>query len=206
MTMPVNGTNPSRPPIESKPLMRYDEFCSTNRLPDSHETIVLFQVYQDLIYLRKWTNVRVAKSPSRSYLAGSAPAGFDSVFPGRGDKEPDLDRTQVIVPVCSTDTFAPRSLQGICRECVHPEKHHPMRCITLALVDDTSNTAYYRIFDKWSEIVHPQWKMMKKRRRRRGVENGKQDITGMKDGVGEEGFEDDDGGSSSADSVHTDTD
>lgn len=34
--------------------------------------------------------------------------------------------------------------------------------MTVAIVDDDSTTAYYRIFDRFDEIVHAQWKVKKK--------------------------------------------
>lgn len=160
-SVPNDGSKTSDTGDASNPLIQYQAFRSQNELPDTQQTIVLHQVFQDLGHIRKWTNLRVAKSETRTYLAGSAPSGYDSVFPGRAD-EKDLDRTQLVVPVPSSEMFSPRAMQLLCRECLHPETKLELRCITLAIVDDDSTTAYYRIFDKWQEIVHPQWKMKKK--------------------------------------------
>lgn len=42
------------------------------------------------------------------------------------------------------------------------DENRKVRCITLAVVDDDSTAAYYRVFSSFDEIVHPQWKRMKK--------------------------------------------
>lgn len=143
--------------------MTYSKFAEDNGISDCHETSVLYQVYQDLRLIRKWSDVRVARAPTRAYLAGSAAVAYDSVFPGSANAT-GLDRTQVVVPLPASKQLTPRELQSLCKECVHPETNNQLRCITVAIVDDDSTTAYYRIFNKWGEIVHPQWKTKKARK------------------------------------------
>lgn len=145
-----------------KPIYAYEYFLKENRLRDSDKVQRVYQVYQDLLLIRKWTNIRVSVKNSCVYLAGSAASAFDSVFPG--EQCNNMDRTQVIVPMSSWDEVRPTQLQRLCKTCVHPETGKELRCITLAIVDDDSTTAYYRIFNKWDEIVHPQWKMKKDRK------------------------------------------
>lgn len=148
---------------QTKPIQSYELFVNSNGLQDCEQTQVLYQVFQDLRLIRKWKGLRVVQRASRPYLAGSAAAAFDSVYKDKDIAE-DQDRTQAIVPVSAWEEFSVLDLQALCRECVHPETGEKLRCITLAIVDDDSTTAYYRIFSTWEEIVHPQWKMKKKRK------------------------------------------
>lgn len=81
-----------------------------------------------------------------------------------GDSDDD-DATQAVVSIASSAVLTPETLRNICNDCgVHPRTGAKLRCVTLAIVDDDSTTAYYRIFDQFSEITHPQWKRKKRRR------------------------------------------
>lgn len=153
--------------VNMKPLEEYRTFLASNNLNDDLDASVLYQVYQDLRLIRKWTNLRVVRRQTRLYLAGSAAPTYDSVFPNHNNKD-DIDRTQVVVPITACKQLSPREMQLLCQECVHPETEMSLRCITVAIVDDDSTTAYYRIFDKWDEIIHPQWKSKKKRKGEEG--------------------------------------
>lgn len=146
-----------------KAIQNLEDFLTQNQLEDNHMTSILYQVYEDLQLIRKWTNMRVVKNKNRVYLAGNAPAEFDSVFPGR-EAEKDLDRTQIVVPIPAFQKLSPVNLQELCEGCIHPELKIKLRCITVAIVDDDSTTAYYRVFDTFEEITHPQWKQKKKRK------------------------------------------
>lgn len=146
-----------------KAIHKLEDFLTQNLLQDNYMTSILYQVHEDLQLIRKWTNMRVVKNENRVYLAGNAPAEFDSVFPGR-EAEKDLDRTQIVVPIPAFQKLSPVNLQELCEECIHPELKVKLRCITVAIVDDDSTTAYYRVFDSFEEITHPQWKQKKKRK------------------------------------------
>lgn len=154
-----------------KPLENVLSFLSRNSLADNLSSSVLYQVHEDLRLVRKWTNMRVVKGAKRTYLVGSAAHAYDSVFPGASQ---DVDRTQIVVPIAKSEMLSPRILNGICEDCRHPETGETLRCVTVAIVDDDSTTAYYRIFNKWEEIVHPQWKQKKKRAGVEDVENGEE--------------------------------
>lgn len=165
-TAPQGQTSASKPFRDDcmKPLENLFSFLRKNELPDIIETSVLFQVHEDLRLIRKWTDLRVVKGSTKFYLAGKAPIAFDSVFPGR--KNPDAngeDRTQVVMPIPTSEMLSPRKLKELCQECVHPETGKHLRCMTIAIVDEDTTTAYYRIFNSFDEIVHPQWKQKKKR-------------------------------------------
>lgn len=154
----------------TKPLDRLFAFLKRNDLPDNVASSVLYQVHEDLRLIRKWTNLRVVQGSARPYLAGSAAAAFDSVFPRR--KDDDVDSTQVVMPISVQETLSPRKLREISVMCIHPETGRKPRCVTIAVVDDDSTTAYYRIFDSFAEIVHPQWKQKKKRPKNEEAMNG----------------------------------
>lgn len=163
----------------TKPLERLFSFLKKNNLPDDLASSVLYQVHEDLVLVRKWTNLRVVNGAMRPYLAGSAAVAFDSVFPGRkGSNDDDVDRTQVIMPMSIQEKLSPFKLKELCRACIHPETGKKLRCMTVAIVDDDSTTAYYRIFDSFAEIVHPQWKQKKKRTKNEDVANGTEEKIG----------------------------
>lgn len=162
----ASATKASESNNAQKAMDNFDVFMKENGLCDDLTTSVVYQTHEDLRLIRKWQHVRVIKSEFRTYLAGIAPPAYDSVFPNRNNgnesNEAQKDVTQVIVPIASCEAVSPFHLQQICRRCVHPDTNRPLRCVTLAIVDDDSTTAYYRIFDQFSEIVHPQWKRKKK--------------------------------------------
>jgi Sen15 protein len=110
--------------------------------------------------MRGWTNLRVVHQP-RLHVLGSAAPGFDSVFPGVVN--PSVDRTQAVVPMAVDEKLTPRILAGLCADVAHPNDGPSKRCVTAAIVDKDSTTAYYRVFDSFDEIVHPQWKQKKGR-------------------------------------------
>lgn len=141
-----------------KPLCQYLAFLRRNALVDDLRSSVLYQVHEDLRLIRKWTNVTVVKSPTRNYLSACAAAEFDSVFPARANQAATVDRTQIVIPLPTSDYLSPRRLKTLCRQCVHPQTLQKLRCVTVAIVDCDSTTAYYRVFDDWDEIVHRQWK------------------------------------------------
>lgn len=168
-----------------KPLENFLSFLRKNDIPDNLNTSVLYQVHEDLRRIRRWTNMRVVKGSTCWYLAGSAAIAYDSVFPGRKDAEASgEDNTQVVMPLSTSEMLSPRKLKELCKECVHPETGKSPRCVTIAIVDDDSTTAYYRIFDSFAEIVHPQWKQKKKRPKNEENANGTEERDGdvkMKD-------------------------
>lgn len=183
-----SGANRDKPFEDGcmKPLENLFSFLRQSDLPDNLNTSVLYQVHEDLRLIRKWTNLRVVKGPTRVYLAGCAAVAYDSVFPGRkGTETSGEDRTQVVMPISTSEMLSPRKLKELCKECVHPENGKNLRCMTIAIVDDDSTTAYYRIFDSFVEIVHPQWKQKKKRPKNEDNANGTEEQSGivdMKDG------------------------
>lgn len=187
-----SGVNRDKPFEDDcvKPLEHLLSFLSKNELPDNLNTSVLYQVHEDLRLVRKWTNLRVVQGPTRVHLAGCAAVTYDSVFPGREDTEASgEDRTQVVMPISTSEMLSPRKLKELCKECVHPETGNNLRCMTIAIVDDDSTTAYYRIFDNFAEIVHPQWKQKKKRPKNEDNANGTEEqdeIVHMKDDSGSE--------------------
>lgn len=144
-------------------LTNHHTFLQSNSLPDTHHSSLLYQVHQDLLHIRKWTNLRVVKNCTYTYLAGSAAPAFDSVYPGRSKEQAaEEDRTQVVIPLSTAEALSARKLDAMCAECVHPETGLRLRCVTVAIVDDDSTTAYYRIFNQFEEIVHAQWKVKQK--------------------------------------------
>lgn len=90
------------------------------------------------------------------------------------------------MPISTVETLSARKLSTLCAECVHPETWESLRCVTVAIVDDDSTTAYYRIFNRFEEIVHAQWKVKRKEKGRKGGEEGEEEEEG------EEGGEDSD--------------
>lgn len=162
--LPKDGVN------SFKALHTYELFLAQHGLPDGINAITVFQVYEDLRHVRKWTHLCVhAKSPI-VYLTGRAPPLFDSVYPNRlpvdtvSTKADDFqDATQVVVPLAVDERLSPKKLKILCETCTHPDTGQKTRCITVAIVDDDSTTAYYRIFSDFTEIVHKQWKLKQRR-------------------------------------------
>lgn len=136
-------------------LRRYEQFLTTTALRDNDEAQAVYQVHEDLRLVRKWAHLRVL-SHTRPAITGVAPAHLDAVFP-RG--KPHIDRTRVVLPLSSDTPMTVGELHALCQRAAKGEH----RCVTLALVDDDSTTAYYRAFTDWKEIVHPQWKMKKEK-------------------------------------------
>lgn len=153
----ASGT-PERSPPMSKAISAYLEFLRRHDMIDSRESMVLCQVHEDLRLVRGWCNLRIVKGP-RVFILGSAAPGFDSVFPGEGHES--MDRTQAVVPLSKSVSLSPQLLSNMCFEIRDPASDTPFRCITLAIVDYDTTTAYYRIFNSFDEIVHPQWKTKK---------------------------------------------
>ncbi|KAI0559958.1 tRNA-splicing endonuclease subunit Sen15 [Gracilaria domingensis] len=141
-----------------QPLHAYRTFVERYKLTDDASSETIYQVYQDLVRIRKWSNVRICQRAKRPYIAGSAARAFDSVF---GDT--DGDRTQAVVPVSVWESLSAAEMYDLCAECVHPESGEKLRCVTMAFVDDDSTTAYYRMMNRWEEIVDENWKARKVR-------------------------------------------
>lgn len=156
------GSETARAEAEDGSMTALDNvrlFLGKNSLKDDWNASVLYQVHEDLRLVRKWTSMRVVKGTTRTYLAGTAARAYDSVFPQAAE---GTDRTQVVIPISKSDMLSPQMLNDLCGECRHPETDEQLRCVTVAIVDDDSTTAYYRVFNKWEEIVHPQWKQKNK--------------------------------------------
>lgn len=164
MTDVTQNTREQQPDDITKPGKLYESFLQNNKLQDNANSLIIYQAYQDLKLIRKWTNVKI----HHSYITGIAPPLYDSVFPHRkeqvqhdkidkidDDGDSNDEYEQVIVPISSDTMISPVELQGLCA--VHSKKK-ATRCVTLAVVDEDSTTAYYRIFNQFDEIVHPQWK------------------------------------------------
>lgn len=149
------------------PVARYRDFLRAHSLADRRSSLVVFQVHEDLRLTRGWSGLQVVNG-EMTYLVGTAALGFDSVFPGTVDAE--VDRTQAVVPMATDLPLTPRILSDLCAGVVHPVTRGPLRCVTVAIVDRDSTTAYYRVFEKFDEIVHTQWKQ--KRPRTAGGEGG----------------------------------
>jgi hypothetical protein len=149
-------SGPERP----KALVAYFNFLAEHNLTDSKASATFYQVHEDLRLIRGWTNMRVVQGP-RLHLLGCAAPGFDSVFPNAADS--GVDRTQAVVPMSVDTSLTPRILSDMCAAVAHPSNGPAKRCVTAAIVDVDSTTAYYRIFDSFEEIVHPQWKQKKAR-------------------------------------------
>lgn len=134
-------------------LTRYAQFLEQAGLPDGDEAQTVHQVHEDLRLVRKWSDVQVRPGVPAT-ITGVAPAHLDAVFP-RSER---ADRTRVVLPIASDASLTVAELHALCSRASHAH-----RCVTLALVDDDSTTAYYRAFTTWNEIVHPQWKMKRER-------------------------------------------
>lgn len=156
----VNGNDETVADVKpiSSPVKLYNDFLSVHNLPSCRNSMALYQVHEDLRLVRFWSALRVvcAEIP---YLLGVAPSDFDSVFPNFTDTR--IDRTQAVVPMTTDASLTPRSMTAMCSNIVHPETRGALRCITVAIVDRDSTTAYYRVFNNFDEIVHSQWKQKK---------------------------------------------
>lgn len=141
-----------------KSIHCYLDFLQRHGMVESRSSLAVYQVHEDLRLVRGWCNLRVVNDAT-VFLLGTAAPGFDSVFPGEVD--PAMDRTQAVVPLQNNVTLSPRLLFDMGKGIKNPMSHVPFRCITLAIVDSDSTTAYYRIFNTFDEIVHPQWKTKK---------------------------------------------
>jgi Sen15 protein len=147
-------------PIFPKAVRNYYNFLSSHNLADNMSSAALYQVHEDLRLIRGWSNLRVSKSPRLSIFGVAAP-GFDSIFPDPVDET--NDRMQAVVPVPTEAHLTPRILAQMCTGMRHPDTNGELRCITVAIVDRDSTTAYYRVFERFDEIIHPQWKQKKPR-------------------------------------------
>jgi hypothetical protein len=143
-----------------KAVLNYFNFLSVHHLDDNRASAALYQVHEDLRLIRGWSNLRVLKSPRPSIFGVAAP-GFDSIFPDSVHET--KDRTQAVVSIPTEEQLTPRILAEMCASLRHPDTNDVLRCITVAIVDHDSTTAYYRVFERFDEIVHPQWKQKKSR-------------------------------------------
>lgn len=155
-----------------KAVSRFFEFLRDHELAHDGMSSAVYQVYQDLAFVRGWTNLRVLRG-ERTVIYGIAPADFDSVHPKA--TYTGGDRTQAIVPIPVFETLSPRILESIGSSIRHPDTGAALRCVTIAIVDTDSTTAYYRVFTDFDEIVHPQWKQKK-------AQDGRGDNTAEWDG------------------------
>lgn len=174
-----------------KAVIYFLDFLSLHNLTNDCSSAALYQVHEDLRLIRGWSRIRVVSSP-RLYLLAVAPAGFDSVFPGASAS--GIDRTQAVIPVTTDERLSPRRLDSLCDSVRHPDSGSRFRCITLAIVDQDSTTAYYRIFSDFTEIVHPQWKLKK-------TKNSVDDMDAVDTGNDDAGSYDTKGSSSEGDSL-----
>lgn len=159
MAAPQKDDNPELPQ-RVFPLECYDNFLKQYELQDDMQTSAVYQVYQDLRLIRGWTNLKIVFSKKRRpYIIGSAAIGYDSVYPNKEDE--NGDRTQAVIPVPTTELMTPKMLHDIKAEFGSAQSEKPLRCVTMAIVDADSTTAYYRIFNDVNEILHPQWKQKK---------------------------------------------
>lgn len=142
------------------PLKLCQDFLTSHCLRSTRSCLALYQVHEDLRLVRCWSALRVVNAET-PYLFGVAPNGFDSVFPNAADTL--VDRTQAVVPMTTDIALTPRIMSTLCSSIVHPETRATFRCITVAIVDRDSTTAYYRVFNKFEEIVDLQWKQKKAR-------------------------------------------
>lgn len=174
-----------------KAMKAYDDFLSNEDLCDDQQGAAVFQVYEDLRRVRCWSDLRVHRtSLGQPFLTGVAPPMHDSVFPGLGTEleaneqaREVVDRTQAVVPVEAAATLSASWLSGLGRQVLPPGRTDALRCVTLAVVDEDSTTAYYRILTSWSEIVHPQWKRIRRRRKDDGTAAGTMAGTSATGGV-----------------------
>lgn len=144
-----------------KAIQAFHSFLAVNSLPENTASAIVYQVHEDLRLVRGWSEIRIVCRP-RIFLLAVAPPAYDAVFPNCCS--PGIDRTQAVLPISTTEFLSPRVLDNICHEVRHPEKGNRFRCVTVAIVDQDSTTAYYRIFADFSEITHPQWKQKKRKR------------------------------------------
>lgn len=136
------------PPRESVCALRaYDTFLTCTGLKDDELSQAAYQVHEDLRVIRKWTQLEVTKrEDEKPIISGIAPSTTDAVYNG-------LRRRYVVPVLADSHLTAPQLYNlGITNE----------RCVTIAIVDDDSTTAYYRLFNNWDEIVHPAWKAKSK--------------------------------------------
>lgn len=155
----ADGENDS----STDPASKLMAFLATHDIPFSDDAPLLYQVHEDLRLVRKWTSLRVLRAPKADteepmlLLAGEAPAQLDAVFPANSGPHPD--RTRVVIPLAVSATMGASAWYRSAQRALAAVGGG--RCATLALVDDDSTTAYYRVFVDWEEIVHPQWKESK---------------------------------------------
>jgi Sen15 protein len=143
-----------------KAIANYMKFLEIHGLSDNRISAAVYQVHEDLRLIRGWSKLRVLQS-TRLGLLGVAAPGFDSVFPESSDGT--MDRIQAVIPIATEEQLTPRMLSEMCSTIRHPDTGACFRCVTVAIVDQDSTTAYYRVFTNFEEIVHPQWKQKKSR-------------------------------------------
>lgn len=158
------------PNNSDKSLRDYHHFLAQYGLPDGVQAVAVFQVFEDLRHVRKWTQLRVHTRCSTVYITGEAPALFDAVHVHRRQVGRDTEgnassniATQVVVPLTVDQNLSAKKLKSLCNVCVDPDSARKTRCITIAVVDDDSTTAYYRVFSDFHEITHEQWKVKRRR-------------------------------------------
>lgn len=157
-SLDANAENVAKAKPASSPLKMFHDFLRSHNLRSCRNSLALYQVHEDLRLVRFWSGLRVVPAEI-PYLTGVAPREFDSVFPSITDVH--VDRTQAVVPLTTDASLTPRSMTAMCANVVHPDTKAVLRCITVAIVDRDSTTAYYRVFSNFDEIVHPQWKQKK---------------------------------------------
>lgn len=182
------------PDLASGSLAAYEAFVSRWGLDDDENGQIVYQVYSDLRLIRKWSALRVdlidfavagaegvgvegGGSGKRGVIRGIAPAATDAVYAGA--------RARSVVPVGVSEQLKVGQLHDLCERAGIASGE---RCVTMAIVDDDSTTAYYRMFTRWEEITSTHWKQKKERA-------GEEDADG--DGDGDNDDEDDDGEDSS---------
>ncbi len=139
-----SATSPRAPPCG---LRAYSTFLTCTGLEDNDIAQAAYQVHEDLRLVRKWTQLEVLKRDDGSpMIRGLAPALTDALYAG--------ERRRYVIPVHADVQMSAPQLYAL--------RVAGERCVTLAIVDDDSTTAYYRVFTEWHEIVHPQWKTKSK--------------------------------------------
>jgi len=142
-------------PVPSQ-LAAYAEFITRNKFVHSDATAAAYQVHEDLRLIRRWTQLSITITKSKSYtITGFAPPTLDAVYGGA--------RRRVVRVFHARDKVAVAQLHALGTCTYEYEGYKGERCITLAIVDDDSTTAYYRVFTQFAEITHPQWKSKKEK-------------------------------------------
>lgn len=128
-------------------LSAYETFLTNTNQNDSELAQACYQVHEDLRVIRKWTQLEVKnRTDGTPIIIGLAPSQTDALYSG--------ERRRYVLPVLANVDMTAAELFRLGMK--------DERCVTIAIVDDDSTTAYYRVFTDWNEIVHPQWKSKSK--------------------------------------------